>query len=113
MITKVKLELNISFNPCFYTAVFSVERENSLDKRKIALCDDEYSYFAENNVESLFNQDFDYFWDLGKEISESCKVPFSGYLKCEDELTCLQYDLLKNQVEKLNEKYNTEIDFVA
>lgn len=112
MITKVKLELNISFNPCFYTVNFFVELENSFEK-EISLCETDYNYFAEHHIDSVFHNDFDYFWCLGKEISESCKVPFSGYLKCEDELTCLQYDLLKSQVEKLNEKYNTEIGFIA
>lgn len=110
MITEVRLKIEISLTheEWCYELEFKTDSENS----SLSLRDSMIP-FSENEFDSLLFKNCDFFWNLGKQVAESSKVKFLGYAKCEDELSASQYNSLKSTIDKMNKKYNTNIDFIS
>lgn len=112
MITNVRLDILISMTHKEWS--YELEFKSIDDKGvKSSLClkDNDISFWR-TELDSLLTDNCDFYWNMGKEVAESCGLHFAGYVECDDfSEESPEYEILKKQVDKLNEKYGTTIGF--
>lgn len=111
MITNVKLEIIVNLTHEEWSYNLELTLMNNGVKSLICLEDNEIMFYK-NELNSLLIDNCDYYWELGKEIAETCGLCFGGFVECEDcSMDSSEYKILKKQVDELNEKHGTTIGF--